>query len=360
MKRTLWIIIILAILSGACFIFLADPAGASKAGAAGTVKDYVDSLRVRSGETYKNLTIFPLTSAGAETISNMMMLDEAIKKGALTVTEYGGGDVNNLLAENTSSKKIFIMAGEILTGAKQDRVLKDDVLLPAHSGKVKLACYCVEHGRWSYSGGDQKFSTKATASNINVRQAAREKKEQGEVWGAVAETQSKVAAAPAAGALDKTYDAPTVSTNISSYVEHLRNLPDRHPGTVGVVVVIEDEVLCADIFANERMFETLWPKLLKSYALEALGRGKDRGANDTDLAKSFLRRLESADFETQSTPGLGKLVEFTSSKITGSALVYNDAVPHVDMFPKMKETTRKKPGTDEPPIQRQYQQNQYR
>lgn len=306
-----------------------------------TLMDYVASLSVKSGSACRNLTIFPLVSGDAPDITGTLTLDEALRKDALEISESGGGDVNTIIAENTSSKKVFIMAGEILTGAKQDRVLKNDVLLPARSGRVKLACFCVEHGRWSYKSDDKSFSSRSNVSNINVRQAAREKKEQGEVWGAVATTQSKVSAAPASGALDETYRAPTVSSTINTYVDRLRNLPDRYSGMVGVVVVIDDEVLCADIFASPRIFEALWPKLLKSYALEALSSGSSRGSDDIDLARSFLKRLRSAEFDTLSTPGSGRLIEISSSRLSGSALVYGDAVLHADMFPRMKGSTKK-------------------
>jgi hypothetical protein len=42
---------------------------------------------------------------------------------------------------------------------------------------------------------------------------------------------------------------------------------------VGVVVAINGKAQLADIFASPSLFRVYWPKLLKSYVLEALSSG---------------------------------------------------------------------------------------
>ena len=88
-------------------------------------------------------------------------------------------------ARNRSDRYIFLMAGEALGGAKQDRMVSDDVLLPTHS-RVEIAVWCVEHGRWT---GEKEFRGSAFTAPPAVRKRAIASKNQSEVWDSVAEMQ---------------------------------------------------------------------------------------------------------------------------------------------------------------------------
>ena len=86
-------------------------------------------------------------------------LQEALAKGSVQVVETGR--VNELQIENTGGEAVFIQAGDIVKGGKQDRVLTVSLLLPANSGRVPIASFCVEQGRWSPRGKEDhaKFSS---------------------------------------------------------------------------------------------------------------------------------------------------------------------------------------------------------
>ena len=53
-----------------------------------------------------------------------------------------------------------------------------------------------------------------------------------------------------------------------SYQEVMRELRDRN--AVGVVVAVNDQIVWADLFASTGLLEKYWPKLVRSYAAEAL------------------------------------------------------------------------------------------
>ena len=72
---------------------------------------------------------------------------------------------------------------------------------------------------------------------------------------------------------------------------------------VGVVVAFGDEVAWSDVFASSQMFETYWPKLLRSYVVEALTRPATREAATIDDARDFLRPL-SGRFAEDTEPGV--------------------------------------------------------
>ncbi len=92
-----------------------------------------------------------------------LTLEEALTSGVAQARETS--DVNSLEIENLGDTPVFVQAGEIVKGGKQDRTLMVSLLLPPKSGRVPIASFCVEHGRWSPRGVEDagKFST-STAS----------------------------------------------------------------------------------------------------------------------------------------------------------------------------------------------------
>src|SRR5207248_3320243 len=47
--------------------------------------------------------------------------------------------------------------GDIVKGGRQDRVLTVSFLLPPQSGRVPIASFCVEQGRWAARGKEDQF-----------------------------------------------------------------------------------------------------------------------------------------------------------------------------------------------------------
>ncbi len=113
---------------------------------------------------HENLAIFPVISNQSNDTSLLMTLDEGIRSGQVTVTEAGaepglvrpgqqipprreGAEVNRLVLYNNSSHALLLLAGEIVTGGKQDRVIGSDRIVPPNAGPIDLGVFCVER-RW--------------------------------------------------------------------------------------------------------------------------------------------------------------------------------------------------------------------
>ena len=90
-----------------------------------------------------------------------LTLDEALAKGAVKVHETG--NVNELQIENLGTDEVFVQSGDIVKGGQQDRVLTVSLLLPPKSGRIPIASFCVEQGRWA-ARGKEDVKTFATAS----------------------------------------------------------------------------------------------------------------------------------------------------------------------------------------------------
>src|SRR5262249_54189172 len=148
-------------------------------------------LRFSGPYTQDNLTIFLVHGPDRIKTRNLLTLDEALEKKAVVVHETG--DVNELAVENVSADhEVFIQACDIVKGGQQDRILAHDLLLPPKSGKVTIASFCCESGRWAKRGGeDEKTfgSSKNQAATNDVKLAARKEMSQRLVWDNVSKAQ---------------------------------------------------------------------------------------------------------------------------------------------------------------------------
>jgi len=322
--------------------------------------------RIASPVTYENLTIFPVVSAQDTDTSQFETLDEAISSGDATVSEQGdylrrtrdgssvpivstGAQVNQLVFVNRGKRPIILLAGEVVSGGKQDRIIGKDRIVPVGAAPLPLDVFCVEHGRWT--GESAYFSAAKTMVHPTVRANAAIKQDQGQVWAAVQgeakpvgqndavtvqsaqgamggvaagvghgsavappaipshSVQSVIASDAPTQSYRKIYESPAVRTSVESLTEEIQRRFDRATSdlkgerVVGVVVAFGDEVAWSDIFASSRLFETYWPKLLRSYAVEALTRPAIRQTASLDDASDFLRPV-TGHVQEESDPGV--------------------------------------------------------
>jgi sulfur carrier protein ThiS len=293
-----------------------------------------------------NLTVFPVVAARSHDTQEFLTLDEGLRSGDVIVTEsgslqplmrrhrttpfQGGAQVNQLVLINNSKRPLILLAGEIVTGGKQDRVIGKDRIIPAESDPIDLGVFCVEPGRWT--GSSDRFGVGGTAAGVqapmaapNVRAKAMADKDQQQVWSEVAKTRTAMAetvtVAGAARVINGTssyarvMDNREVKQKVDSVAEPIqRNYQSliqqlRDQNAVGVVVAVNGQVVWADIFASTNLLEKYWPKLVRSYAAEAVvTRTKDRTA-DIGQAREFLSRLDGRHETVDSEPGLYRQTE---------------------------------------------------
>jgi ARG and Rhodanese-Phosphatase-superfamily-associated Protein domain len=241
----------------------------------------------------------------------------------------GGSQVNQLVLVNRGKRPLLLLAGEVVSGGKQDRIIGKDRIVPIGSAPLPLDVFCVEHGRWT--GDSMNFSAAETMVHPTVREQAAVKQDQSQVWAAVRDETPKVgqsesvivegraagggfaggaAAAPPAlssTAIDgviseaptqsyrRIYQSPMVQNSVEGFADEMSRRFDRATSgikgghVVGVVVAFGDDVAWSDIFASSQLFETYWPKLLRSYVVEALTRPAVREIATIDDARDFLR-----------------------------------------------------------------------
>lgn len=291
---------------------------------------YLGKLTVGAPLSYEGLTIYPLTTSSDYGLADYLTLDEAIKRQALVITELGeGAEVNTVLMENRGDRHVFIMAGEIIKGAKQDRTVQSDVLLPPKSGKKRISAFCVEHGRWEEKSAT--FGAAEQAVPNSVRRSAKGEKQQGKVWDSIARNQSRLKVDAPSQAAKDVYENEAVQRDLKPLEDRLIALPKRSPHMVGVLAAFGSRLVALDVFGDDTLMSRLYPKLLRSYAIDVIG-DKPVGAMSAAQAKALVDQARHAPWTSQSTEGVGLGLEFRLKRHHGSALVYKNQVIHLDQF----------------------------
>lgn len=292
----------------------------------------IESLKIGSPIEYKNLKIYPLEMTSTPSFKDLTIFDEAMDKGWLKIREVGSGNVNQVEIKNNGDEPVFILTGEMITGAKQDRMIKEDILLPPNSGWIKVDVYCVEHGRWA--SVSKEFKSGGYVVPNTVRQTAKLSESQTEVWAEISRTQDKLGVASGTGTVMANYEDKEVQKIIEEYDSGFGKIPKVSKSTVGVVVTTGEKIICLDLFVSNSLLNKLWKKLIKSYAMDAIN-GKKSSVTKQDI-ENFLESFEDAKYVSTGTPGMGTLLAIKSDVGKGSALVHNNTVIHMDFFPDEK------------------------
>lgn len=308
----------------------AEPVEIQSGAVADTLESFFRGLWVHDGVGHKNLVIFPVTIRDITDSTTYTCLDEALESGKIKITEIDSGSVPKLRLEITSAEPMFFMAGEVVTGAKQDRILQHDLIYRGKTGSFDLPVYCVEQGRWT-STSDH-FASGKTLGSINVRKSAVMKEGQSKVWAEVRDQNAELSAETATDTFQAGYNSERYLKAQSEFMDKFRDLPSMHGGTVaGVVIAIGGKVTSADIFANPELFRKLWPKVLKAAIMDAVS-GEDGNPSDNTPAREFLGTAAKATVEKQENPSTGEEFSLRSENIQGSFIKVKDGITHLALF----------------------------
>jgi len=327
----------------------------------------VSGYKVLEPIRHGSLTVFPVVAPKSYATGEFLTLDEGLRSGEVVVTEYGnvrglvrrhmtpalqhdGAEVNRLVLINNSKRPLLLLAGEIVTGGKQDRVIGKDRIVPAESDPVDLSVFCVEPGRWvatseqfgasgaTYGGAVHGAAPGTMMAQPSVRAKAMGDKDQNQVWAEVRKQQQsmtvEVASAPQASAdairSTSSYAAVMENKDVKEKVDEvakpieqnyqslISQLRDRK--AVGVVVAVNGRIIWADVFASTELLEKYWPKLVRSYASEAVVTRTKGGEASLAQAEAFLADMEGRRETIESEPGVYRHTEINGDGFKAFAL----------------------------------------
>ena len=316
-----------------------------------------------------NLLLFPVVRAEGKSPGEtpFITLDEGIRSGDVEVTEAGrvqglvrprrpspvrsdnfsrGDQVNTLVLVNHSSKPLLLLAGEIVTGGKQDRVIAKDRIVPVGADPIELSVFCIEPGRWTEDSPTFGAAAKSNARGFMVQPTIRERamvqKDQQQVWDSVhgAINQMEVASAPRAttpatsGVAQNLPIPRSIGTTsyarvmqdsaVSEKVDEaaapvikgreqvLAQLRQEH--AIGVVVAVRGEIVWTDLFADPDLLARYWTKLVRSYAAESLAEGETHSTPSLADAQHFLDAPSGGSESSQGDVGVYRYRELKFGK----------------------------------------------
>ena len=327
------------LLACAVAIGLPPPASAAAAG-----KDY----RLSGPYTQNNLSIYLIHREGQADGPAPITLGEAMRQGIVQVVETGS--VRRLKVRNLGDREVFIQAGDIVKGGKQDRVLLTSLIIPPKSGYIPIGAFCVEQGRWARRGLEDvmAFSTSAyrmpsragkiammksmgseTApgtgrtgtwgedlhglSILGGMRRRRGASLQGEMWRSVGMTQralgramgARVADERSRSSLQLSLENKRLASAVADYEKALSGLSAEHPDAVGYVFAVNGRINSGDEFESAGLFRRLWQRQLKAAATEAITEKDAHNRKQPTLAEvgAFIDAARAAKPASRAMPG---------------------------------------------------------
>lgn len=300
------------------------------------IANYLSDVSFGELQVFKNMAVVPLfvsRNGGPE----YGLLKEALDQALIAITELDqSGSVPELKVVSTSSHPILLLDGEELIGAKQNRVLNTSILLKGNSETV-IPVSCTEQGRWRYTSAifsdsdvimsHRSRATKTLTVTGSLRAGSGYRSDQGRVWSAINSLHTASGTTSQTLALRDVYTAKT--EELEPYSSAFKSIPHQR----GSLVFINGQPVGLDLISHEGAYAVAHPKLIRSYAIDALAGSEDGfDAPSLELASAFLGEVRGCQEKVFPSVGLGSDYRFEGDKLVGSALVFQESVIHLACF----------------------------
>ncbi len=274
----------------------------------GLLTELLDDAVVQESVSHKNLQIFLISANTSGDDVDYVPLKRAMENDLVKITETS--NVNQLEVSNTSGKTVFIHAGDIVKGGKQDRTLTYDIIVDANKKDLKLSSFCVESERWSQRGGEEAayFSSNTKMlSSRDLKVSSKKNGRQSDIWSEVAETQEKlndniseyydqnidVKANESSSSLELALDNKELKKIKEEYRSSFEKLDLE--GVIGFAYAINGELYNIDVYNNKALFKELFDKLLTAAIVEAVTELDPQAKNYPEL--TVVKLLEQLKLE---------------------------------------------------------------
>ncbi len=312
------------------------------------ITETIACIKIGTPSRFGNLTLFPLTDGGRHK-ADYLTLDEALAGKSAHITEVSeSGSVPELSFVNEGDKAVFLLDGEELIGAKQNRVLNLSILVAAGKTLI-IPVSCVERGRWHHRSREFSSAQRAQYAEARAKRMAqvsdsikfhgRPFSDQGAVWDDIDEKLRSFSMASPTSAMSDIFEQQ--SRKLDEYVGSFKT----SEGQTGVMFAINGKIMGFDLFDCAETLQKLFPKLMRSYALDALDSATSKDAKakipSPASAAKFLQSVRRAEMTTSPAIGEGEDVRLSARNTTGAALAIKERVIHMGAFRLAADATRK-------------------
>ncbi|OJU62492.1 MAG: hypothetical protein BGO01_08420 [Armatimonadetes bacterium 55-13] len=247
-----------------------------------------------------NLTLYPviLTKHNSIPHEDYISLAEAKKLGVVEISEMPGQEeVNRLMVKNMGPKPLLLLAGEMLLGGKQDRIVGKDTVVPAGE-EMAMPVYCVEHDRWT--GSSSKFEYSDSMAPAEVRLKASVGGQQ-EVWDEVASYNASLKVSERQSSVRAGFQNKEVQDRIASDLTPIQEKLEAEKQVVGVVYAVNGEIENLELFGSEPLFRASQNALLKSFLADASSKveRKPKVLDIKDVTDFIRRALDGQRSQTR-------------------------------------------------------------
>ncbi|GMU96840.1 DUF6569 family protein [Ignavibacterium sp.] len=297
------------------------------------------NIQVQSFNKHRRLSVLQFSTPAVNTF-DYISGPSAIEKNLIEVREVSiTGSVNNLQLVNLSDKYVFFLDGDILVGAKQNRVLNTSVFIAPNS-KINLPVSCVEQGRWraisekfsssDYISPDTLRAKKLKSVTKNLKQGRGHFADQGEVWDTVLNYSMSL-------------DAFSESSDLTEVMNKKRGSLDSFIGKFplnksanGLAIFTDNSPLSIDLFNRIDIYQEYFPKRLRSAAAEVFNL-KEKENKITEAEAKFktlnlFDQLETMESTQHNGVGTGTEKRWDSDKIVAMELKYLDHLIHFTLL----------------------------
>lgn len=250
------------------------------------------------------------TFAATDTNAIYSPFDNAILDPEIVRLSQLEAQTDRLFITNLSADTIYLMAGEVIKGGRQDRVIAQNMLLPPNTRFATLPVFCVEKNRWGYHNDKNPcFTDYSCIADANLRKTVQLNAVQEEVWNVVNRTtalQNSQTATQAYTALENN----TAFTRLADmYVQYLQPILTGNKQIVGVLAVTGNRIAGADIFATNALFTNHIANLLRSYAANAIINGSAPVLMQQVVSANLQQYITATGINRQAFANKGNIFE---------------------------------------------------
>ncbi len=297
------------------------------------------NIKVQSFNKQRRLSVLQFSTPAVNTFEYISG-PSAIEKNLIEVREVSiAGSVNNLQLVNLSDKYIFFLDGDILVGAKQNRVLNTSVFVAPNS-KINLPVSCVEQGRWrsisekfsssDYISPDILRAKKLKAVTKNLKQGRGHFADQGEVWDTVLNYSMNLEAFSESSDLTEVMNIKRES--LDSFIKQF----PLNKSANALAIFTDNSPLSIDLFNRTDIFQEYYPKRLRSAATEVFNlKEKENSITEAEAKFKTLNlfdQLETMESSLHNGVGVGTEKRWDSDNIVAMELKYMEHLIHFTLL----------------------------
>ena len=302
------------------------------------LENFVENLYTGEPVQVGQLRVTPVFIREGALPLPLLEFEEALGRGLVEVTEVSeGGSVPNLFVKNSADRDVIIVDGELLVGAKQNRIVNTTIVVPAHES-VEIPVTCVEQGRWRYSSRNFASSRGHSSSSLrslkhrtvteSLRSSGRYTSDQGSVWGSIRAKMERMASPSPTMSMSDLYESSVSGEDEARLEDKVR----PQAGQVGYFAHVREGFAGGDVFGSEELCRAKLAKLLRGHYLDSL---------DTYLEfprltfEEVVGQVRGAHPEQFAAVGKGAELRFEAASVQGACRLVDERIPHLAVFPKL-------------------------